>query len=78
MDVEVTVRGLDGGWLPWAAERADPGGESDDPVSLGELVVRGPGANEAAARPSEQVLAELQHLPMNVDDPLAEHPVESQ
>jgi ATPase subunit of ABC transporter with duplicated ATPase domains len=38
----LTVRGLDGGWLPWAAGRAVPGGEPDDPVGLGELVVRGP------------------------------------
>jgi ATPase subunit of ABC transporter with duplicated ATPase domains len=38
----LTVRGLDAGWLPWAAGRAVPESESDDPVSLGELVVRGP------------------------------------
>jgi ATPase subunit of ABC transporter with duplicated ATPase domains len=39
------VRGLDGRWLPWAADRAETAGEAGDPdraSGLGELVVRGP------------------------------------
>jgi ATPase subunit of ABC transporter with duplicated ATPase domains len=36
------VRGLDGGWLPWAADRVGTAGEDADPGGLEELVTRGP------------------------------------
>jgi len=35
------VRGLDGGWLPWAADAGGPEWEAGE-AGLGELVVRGP------------------------------------